>query len=233
MDTIIESIETLQSELATELDIAGMYSRNPTAHKWKECYRVWSLRELVSWRFADLIYQAALLQKENHVLGAGMLLRGSIETLGVLVYSNIQMEKILNSDNDFWDASEKTTKLLLGSKDGFTKYISINIISVLKQCDKARNYDLWKKYEFLSESAHPNWDGMQKLYSKLDKDNHIEYFENRSPLHFKLNLPLFNLLLMFFVKEYMEIWPNNYTRFENWVEENDERLQAEMNKNSL
>lgn len=230
MDTIIEKIELLISERTTELDIARMYSRNPTAHKWKECFRVWSLRELVYWRFSDLMYQAALLQKDNYVLGAGILLRASIETLAMLIYSNIQMEKLLRSDHSFWDAANKTIKLLFGSKDGFTEHVAINIISVIEKCDEFRDYELLKTYDQLSESTHPNWDGMQKLYSRIDRDNYIQYFENRAPSHFKSNPPLFNLLLVIFAEEYAVTWPDNFEQFEEWLEKNNEKLEAEMNQ---
>ena len=227
MDETIDAIKVLQSELTTDLDIGGMFSRNPIAHKWKECYRLWSLRELVSWRFCDLIYQAALLQKDKQSLGAGILLRSAIETIAVLIHSNIQMEKVLNLDISFWDSSRKTIRLLLGSRDDFTEHDAIGVLSIIDKCDKNRDYELREKYDYLSEHAHPNWDGMQKLYSRLDHDNHIEYFENCASKHFKSNPALIELLLVFFVTEYNNIWPKNFETFEKWLVKNNERLQTE------
>lgn len=133
-------------------------SRNQTAHKWKAPYRSLQLREVVFWRLQDLLNQSFLLHQQGHGLGARIILRSAFETLAMLIYGNQLMDQALIGSLNFHEFSTKTEVLLLGSRDGSTPFNSINILTVLTKCDN-QYPGILAKYERLSESAHPNYEG--------------------------------------------------------------------------
>ena len=115
-------IQEWQSSLCPKIELGGLYSRNPTAHKWKAPYRSMVLRELVFWRLSDLLLQTVVLAENNHHLGARILLRSAFETLGILIYLNQKTDAVLADREDFNAFNETTTRLMLGSKDGSTNH---------------------------------------------------------------------------------------------------------------
>ena len=161
MDKIKQVLDTWKTSLCHNLPLGGLYSRNNVAHKWKAPFRSITLRECVFWRIQDLLEQAHTLYKNGYILGSRILIRSAVETLAVLIYLNQLTEKVLKDQLSFHDFSEKTSKLLLGSRDGTTKHDSINIMTILGHCNK-RYPGILNIYATLSESAHPNWDVMVK-----------------------------------------------------------------------
>lgn len=129
MNDIEQALNIWEGSLCPQIEWAGLVARNPVAHKWKATYRSNVLRELVSWRLHDLLSQTLALLKLDHVLGARILLRSSIETLAILIYLNQITDAVLNGGEDFFDFCEKTSRLMLGSKDESTKRASINVMS--------------------------------------------------------------------------------------------------------
>ncbi len=65
MDTIDKSLEEWRESLCESVDVGGLYSKNPIAHKWKALFRSLSLRESVGWRLQDLLFQSKLLSDSN------------------------------------------------------------------------------------------------------------------------------------------------------------------------
>lgn len=112
-----QALVTWKSCLYPKLEIGGLYARNPTAHKWKAPFRSLVLRESVFWRLDDLLAQSHALFQARHVLGARILLRSSFETLAILIYLNHMTAKVLDGTLNFHSFSDKTSQLLLGSKD--------------------------------------------------------------------------------------------------------------------
>jgi lipid A disaccharide synthetase len=72
--------------------------------------------------------------------------------------------------------SGKTLVLLLGSRDGSTEHQSINIVTILQKCDR-RYPGIEKLYAILSESAHPNFEGMAAGYSKVNHADHDAFLK--------------------------------------------------------
>ncbi len=216
-----------QSTLCESIELSALYSRNPSAHKWKILHRCIILRELVAWRFTDLLKQAVVLQKAQHILGARILLRSAMETLALLVYSNQRMETIMHTGEGFLEFSETTTKLILGSRNKSTNYKAINILTILDKFDE--NYQGVKgMYEALSESAHPNCEGLTQGYSTNDHENRITNFKNYWNEKFgNAQCPIIELLMLIFKAEYSEVWPKNFSNFENWIEANESNLKNE------
>ena len=86
------------------------------------------------------------------------------------------MRDVVAGTTDFHAFSEITTRLLLGSRDKSTRYESINILTVLQKANK-RYAGLEDWYAALSESAHPNYEGIVLGYSKDDPKNFLTTFE--------------------------------------------------------
>jgi len=49
------ALEYWRTSLCKQIEVAALYSRNPTAHKWKSPYMSMLCRELIYWRLTDLI----------------------------------------------------------------------------------------------------------------------------------------------------------------------------------
>lgn len=227
MNQIEDILKGWNSSLCKKIEVAGLYARNPVAHKWKVTYRCIVLRELSSWRFSDLLSQAVLLGGRNHILGARILLRSAIETLGTLIYLNQKTEAVLHRKENFASFGEITSRLMLGSKNKSTKAESVNVVTVLKHCDK-KYPGISDVYEKLCESAHPNYDGICFGYSYINEKEYETIFENRWAEKYGASLEESIMLCMrTFEDEYNKVWPRNFERLEKWIEENDAMLEAE------
>lgn len=220
-----------QKSLCQEVELAALIARNETAHKWKVTYCNIVLREAIMWRFVDLMSQVAYLLNQKHILGSRLLIRSAIETLGVLIYLNQKTEAVVEGKVSFWKFIEITNRLMFGSKNQLTELESINILTVLNKCEE-RYPGIIDIYNSLSESAHPNFDGVCMGYSKVDKDNYKTVFNNRWVEQFgSSQLHLIEKCLKIMEEEYNEHWPKTYKKLEKWLVENDEALEVEKNNN--
>lgn len=220
-----------RDSLCPKIELAGLISRNPTAHKWKATYRSIVLRELVFWRLQDLLAQTIVLSKQGHFLGAVILLRSALETLGILIYLNQKTEAVLRGEESFFEFAQSTSQLMLGSKNKSTSIASINILTVLERCDK-KYTGLLDIYSDLSESAHPNYDGVCSGYSRIDEKNFTTVFINRWDEKYRDRLARgIELCMTTFQAEYNNVWTENFEKLETWLADNDEWLEA--NKPSI
>lgn len=226
MDTIQENLANLKNSRMASIPISGLISRNPVAYKWKAPFRSWVLRETVFWRLHDLLVQSYLLHQHRHGLGARILLRSGFETLAVLIYLNQLMQQVLDEKLNFHLFGEKTTTLLLGSRDGSTMHKSLNIMTILERCDK-RYHGLAQLYAILSESAHPNFEGLCTGYSKIDHSEYETNFSNRwMEIYGETHLGSMDLCMTTFHHEYNEVWVKLMENMESWIEANDVQLEA-------
>lgn len=226
MDLIDKKLEKWKESLCESIDVGGLLARNPVAHKWKAPFRSLSLRESVSWRLQDLLYQSKLLTDSNQLLGARILLRSAFETLAVLIHLNQLMRNVVSGEMNFHDFSHKTTILLLGSRDGTTEFKSLNIVTILEKCD--RKYPgIFELYEGLCESAHPNYEGLSGGYTQIDHKNHVTHYSNRwAELFAASQNHGMGLCIDTFYHEYNEEWIDAMTNLERWIVENDEKLES-------
>ncbi|MBX9682846.1 MAG: hypothetical protein K2X41_03565 [Hyphomicrobium sp.] len=169
MNTVEQNLVNWKQSLLSSIPVGGLLSRNAVAYKWKATFRVWMLRESVFWRLHDLLTQSYALHQQGHGLGARVLLRSGFETLATLIYLNEHMQQVRDGELNFHVFDEKTTRLLLGSKNNEDGPRSLNIVTVLTKCDK-RYPGLMNLYANLSESAHPSYEGLCMGYSKIDHD---------------------------------------------------------------
>lgn len=212
--------------LCKELPIGGLLARNEVAHKWKAPFRSMSLRETLLWRVHDLLTQSLLLHQQHHALGARILLRSAFEALATLIYLNLLTQQVLAGVEDFHEYGNKTSRLLLGSKNKSTELENINIMTVLKHCEM-RYPGIGDLYASLSESAHPSYEGMCRGYSWIDYNNYVTHYENRwQQMYGDKHMERMALCLSVFEYEYNEVWDELFTRLEKWIEANDTQLEA-------
>ena len=208
------------------IPLAGLLSRNAIAYKWKSLYRVWMLRELAFWREHDLMVQSFALYQQGYGLGARILLRSGFETLATLTYLNLLMQQVLDGTLNFHLFAEKTSSLLLGSRNNEAMPSAINILTILAKCDK-RYPGLMKMFESLSESAHPNYEGLMGGYSTTNYDDYETTFSNRwMEQHGDRHFDAMTLCMGTFHQEYNSVWPELMERLESWVEANDAELES-------
>jgi hypothetical protein len=223
---IQQTLASLKCALPTKLDLSALHSRNPTAHKWKAPYRSLQLREVVYWRMLDLLIQSLILHKQDHALGARILLRSALETLAILICLNQQMGKVLEGKVAFPNFSKKTEALLLGSRNGNTPFNAVNILTVFDECDK-QYAGIRKMYDDLSESAHPNYDGMSRGYAEIDRMADTVSFTNRwADVYSEKHPDAMMLCIEIFEHEYNTVWPQLFEQLEKWIEKNDAELEA-------
>jgi hypothetical protein len=229
MNAVEQNLANWKEALLSSIPVGGLLSRNPVAYKWKASFRVWMLREAVFWRLQDLMTQSYALHQQGYGLGARILLRSGFESLATLIYLNQLMQQVLDGKLNFHAFGKKTSVLLLGSRDGSTEHQSINIVTILQKCDK-RYPGIEKLYAVLSESAHPNYEGIVAGYSKIDHDEYETHFSNRwMELYGDRHLGSMELCMSTFHHEYDGVWPTLMEKLEGWIEANDAELEATKN----
>ncbi len=229
MNDIGQTIVLWKNSLFPNLSIGGLLARNPVAHKWKAPFRSMMLREAVFWRLHDLLTQSHALHEQGHELGARILLRSGIETLATLIYLNQLTQKVIDGAMNFHTFCQKTDVLLRGSRNNDRGPESINIMTVLKKCEK-RYPGLMQVYADLSESAHPSFEGLCAGYSVVDHNAHEITFSNRwMELYGKEYHKLIDLCMNTFHHEYNDVWCDLFDKLVNWIQSNDEELEATKN----
>lgn len=221
-----QNLDNWGRSLLDKIPVGGLLSRNAIAYKWKAPFRTWMVRELTFWREHDLMIQSYALHQQGHGLGARILLRSGFETLAILTYLNLIMQQVLDAKLSFHDFGEKTSTLLLGVRNNDEMPNAINILTVLEKCDR-RYPGLKKLYEDLSESAHPNYEGLMSGYSTTNYNEFETTFSNRwMERHGARHLDGMRLCMETFHYEYDDVWPDLMDKVEKWIEENDEILEA-------
>ena len=226
MTEIKKYLAEFKASLRQEVQLAELYARNNTVHKWKGPFRTLILREALAWRMQDLLEQSLLLSTTGGLLGARILLRSAFETLAVLVYLNKAMRSVVAGTLNYHDFCTKTSRLLVGSRDQTTSVESINVMSMLQSADK-RYPGLNAWYAELSESAHPNYEGVVLGYTRVDHSSQITTFENRwRAMYGDTHHSALVACLKVFVAEYNDEWSDAFDSLEAWIETHDKELES-------
>jgi hypothetical protein len=227
METVRAALDQWHAALCKEVSAGGVFTRDPEIHRWKAPFRSLILREATSWRAYDLLQQAVLLSESSHLLGARILVRGAIETLATLAYLNQITRAVLSEEISYKDFSDKTGRLLLGSKNKSTSAQSINIITVLEKVEK-RIPGLTDVYANLSESAHPNYDGTAKGYGTINHAEFTTHFSNKWAQDHALGFErLVRITAHLYQVEYNEEWTDAWEALEAWMRANLDKLPQE------
>ena len=228
MDTIEQNLANWRASLMKSITVGGLLSRSPIAYKWKAPFRCWLLREAAFWRITDLLTQSLALHQQGHGLGARILLRSGFETLAALIYLNLKMQSVMDGKLNF-HAFSHLTERLLGTKNDIRGAVAINVITMLDHGDK-RYPGLRGIYDTLSESAHPNFEGMIWGFSKADHDEYETRFSNRwMALYGDRHLNSLDLCMMTFHHEYDDVWSDLMDKLESWIVAKDSQLEATKN----
>ena len=225
MTEIEQTLTRWKASLCPKIEVGGLLTRNPVAHKWKAPFRCLVLRETTFWRIHDLLSQCFMLHEAHQTLGSRILLRSGFETLAILIYLNQSMKNVSAGVENFHEFSLKTCRLLLGSKDESTQHAAVNILTVLEKCGK-RYPGLPKLYATLSESAHPNFEGVCYGYSRIDHEDHVANFSNNMAVMYEDNhLSAMELCMSVYEVEYDKEWPKLFEKLEAWITTNDAALE--------
>ena len=222
-----EHLARWRASLPNSVDMGGLFSRSAVAHKWKAPYRSIVIREALLWRMYDLGEQILLLSRQRYFLGARILLRSAIETLAILIYLNQKTQSVLDGALSFFELDEITMQLLMGSRNNSTSKTAINILTILSKADKVHN-GLVELHERLSESAHPNYDGVLYGFSTTKYEEFVTAFENKWAANFGAEQePATIFAYAVFEYEYNDAWPRLWEDLERWLETNDDELEAQ------
>jgi hypothetical protein len=226
MDTPALLLQRWQTSLPRQVSVGGALAKNAIAYKWKAPYRSLVLREALFWRTFDALAQAQLLHEHRHTLGSRLLLRSALESVAVLAHLNQITRQLLDGALTFDAFDHKTRLLLLGSRDQNTRYDSVNVMTILKHVDKTYPGVL-DVYNTLSESAHPNFEGVCFGYSEVDHERDetsfsVKLYEMWADRHDSL----FSLIGGVFEYEYNEVWAPQRELLEAWLVKHDSALKS-------
>ena len=125
----------------------------------------------------------------------------------MLIHLNQRTRQVLAVNLSFHEFSNKTSILLLGSRDQSSAHKSLNIGTILKKCER-RYPGIMSIYERLSESAHPNYEGMAIGYSNIDREHHVITYKNKwQSMYGDLHLGQVEACYDLFYEEYNTEWP--------------------------
>ena len=225
MEALDDRLERWREKLCPHITIGGLLARSPIAHKWKAPARCLIVRETLFWRMLDLGQQTSQLIQANGVLGALILIRSALETLGLLIHLNDKVEKTLTGELCFLEFEEASKKLLMGSRDKSTSLEAINILTVLEKADR-KYRGLAQIHRDLSEIAHPNYAGVMASYAKTDREKFETHFHNGVATVFGWMIDPAAYAFEVFEVEYN--WTARLMKqLEEWLEIHDEELERE------
>lgn len=220
MSDIRLALDSWVQNLCGEISIAGVIARDRDAHRSMAPSRSLILRNATAWRAHDLLIQALLLSDAGHLLGARILVRAAIETLAVLSYLNDLMYGVIEGKTAYSDFMEKTKKLALGSKNKSTPLEAVNVLTLIQKADK-RVPGLLSTFEELSESAHPNHDGLVDGYLTWKDDGFTASFSNKWAEKFQSGFESYALVVaqLYYIEHDIR-WIDAFEALERWLREN-------------
>ncbi|MDO8769455.1 MAG: hypothetical protein Q7K57_12275 [Burkholderiaceae bacterium] len=180
----------------------------------------------------DLGQQILLLSDAGHYLGARILLRSAVETLALLVFLSYKVEQVIDGKLSYFEYDEFTSRALRGTRNDPTTPEAVSIMTALEKTGK-KYPDLAEFHEQLSESAHPNCDGVLFGYSSSNPKLYETNFANHWSERFgAIQDPMTAIVFSRFETEYNNVWPVTLEKFEKWLEENDSLLELEKLRTS-
>jgi len=134
---------------------------------------------------------------------------------------------ILDGELSFFEFDEITMQLLMGSRNNATSKTAINILTILAKADKVQD-GIVELHGRLSESAHPNYDGVLYGFSSTNYEEFVTIFENKWAANFGVEQePATMFAFAVFEYEYNESWQKLWEELESWLKTNDEELESQ------
>ena len=168
MSKIRERLESLESQLSKSLD-ARTVSRNAKL-PWKAMI----IREVLSWRMAELSGSAFENFERDRLATAIVLTRAAMETSAVLWYLSGKVAAAVDA-KAVGDIDGYLMRLMMGSRTDSALMQPVNVLTmvdhVAKEVDGFRH-----QYDVLCEYTHPNWAGTSLLYLKHNEVTRVTDF---------------------------------------------------------
>ncbi|MGC1548421.1 MAG: hypothetical protein WA777_07820 [Rhodanobacter sp.] len=221
---VIEILDRWRAWLPHEISVAALLSRCPIAYKWKAPFRCLVVREALLRRMLALGDGVVLLTNQNCHVGARVLLRSAVEAMALLEYTVQRMEALVKGHIEWARFDELTMKLIVGSRD-FGDVEPIQILNAVR--DAAKVYAGLKDiHDRLSETVHPNYDGVVGSFVKLDREEHVAYLGDFTGERYaSLLVPYAGYTFAAFQYSYNTRWLAAIEPLEQWLRDNDERLE--------
>ena len=171
---VIEILDRWRASLSHEISLAALQSRCPIAYKWKALFRCLLVREALLRRMLALGDGVVLLTGHNQPVGARILLRGAVEATALLEYTVQRMDALVKGHIEWERFDELTTRSIVGRRD-FGDIEVIHILTAVENADKTYP-GLKEIHDRLSETVHPNYDGVVGSFVRLDHEEHVAHF---------------------------------------------------------
>lgn len=229
IEELVDILDGWRGRLSQEIPVGGLLSRCPIAYKWIAPFRCVLVREALLHRMLALGNGVVLLASHGQPVGARILLRTALEATALLEYTRQRIDALVKGHID-WDAfGELTTRFVIGSR--ITGDVApIHVLKAVEDANKT--YDgLLELYNTLSETVHPNYDGLVGSYVRIDHEEHVAYLGDFAQERFgRLLVPYAGYVFIAFQCTYNDPWIRSMEALEKWLRDNDEhleRLQAE------
>lgn len=232
MAEIIQILDRWKESLVEEIAVDALLARCPVAHKWKAPFRCLLVREALLRRMVALGDGIVALTAQSHYLGARVLLRCAVEATALLEYMAQRMDALM-AGNITWDRFEELTlKLVVGRRDGEGDIEAVQILNAVR--DATRKYEgLEEIHQSLSETVHPNYDGVVGAHAKIDRENHVatfgDFWEER---YGRQQVPYTGYIFVVFENCYNRHWVDSMERLEQWFRDHDEELEQSKPSNA-
>lgn len=126
-------------------------------------------REALLHRFIDLCEGAIMLTRSRNCVSAIVCARSAQETFAVIAYLSCKLET-LSSEKDLRSLLDTMHRLSIGWKGDEEFPEMINVLTCIDKVSKKLDPEFRKHYDMLSESAHPNYQGVLGTYSQPDHE---------------------------------------------------------------
>jgi hypothetical protein len=162
MNDISRKTEVFASSLSTRIDprTSCGISLMP--------FKVLVRREALAYRFVDLCSGAVESFRDEQLSSTAVLTRAALETTAALYHLHAKVESAVEAGT-VGDMETYLKRALLGNRSKWGTRNAINVIAFVDEMDKKYN-GTRRRYDELSEFAHPNWAGTLGLYHEIDKD---------------------------------------------------------------
>lgn len=218
-----------REDLVASVSVADLLSRCPVAHKWKAPYRCLVVREALLRRMVDIGSAIDVLTDKEQLLGVRILLRCAVETTALLEFMAQKIDAVVAGQLSWFDFDTATMKIIVGSRAASnpTQFEAFNIVTAVEKANKAYPA-LLNIYSKLSESAHPNYDGLTYAYSRPVPDDYETHFGNYWQENFgHEHEPGATYVFACFADAYNGHWTKAMVALEQWLRDNDSELEAQ------
>lgn len=149
--------------------------------------KVINILQPMTWRMRDAEEAARILIDNNYVHPAAIMIRSAMENTAFIHMLSVVVKEAVDAGKVLDDTDEKLMTLSFGNQYKQGVFIPDDVFESMQEHKAFRSGKLLKEiskrypsyndmYSSLCEFAHPNTDGVQGCFSKLDIKNHTTYY---------------------------------------------------------